>query len=149
MSLIQRFNDELKVALKASNGIKVSVLRMAKAAVKNKEIEKGGELTDDEVVAVLSSMVKQRRESVEQFTKAQRADLAAKEEEEIAILHSYLPQQLSHQELDRIIVDALRESGAKNVQDIGKVMRILMPRVKGAADGKYINKRVRELLESS
>ncbi|HAM50882.1 MAG TPA: aspartyl-tRNA amidotransferase [Nitrospiraceae bacterium] len=149
ISLIQRFDDELKVALKASNKIKVSVLRMAKAAVKNKQIEKGGELTEDEVVAVLSSMVKQRRESVEQFAKAQRADLAAKEEEEIAILQTYLPQQLSHQELDRIILDALRESGAKNVQDIGKVMRILMPRIKGAADGKYVNQRVRELIESS
>jgi uncharacterized protein YqeY len=149
MSLIQRFDDDLKVALKASNRLKVSVLRMAKAATKNKQIEKGGELTDDEVVAVLSSMVKQRRESVEQFTKAQRTDLAGKEEEEITILQTYLPQQLSREELDRIILDALRESTVRNVQDIGKVMRILMPRIKGVADGKYVNQRVRELIGSS
>ncbi|MGD0885584.1 MAG: GatB/YqeY domain-containing protein [Thermodesulfovibrionales bacterium] len=148
MSLIQRFDDDLKVALKASNGIKVSVLRMAKAAAKNKQIEKGGELTEDEVVAILSSMVKQRRESVEQFTKAKRMDLAVREEEEIAILQTYLPQQLSREELDGIILDALRESAVQNVQDIGKVMRILMPRIKGIADGKYVNLRVRELIES-
>jgi len=149
MSLIQRFDDDLKRALKAGESIKVSVLRMAKAAVKNKQIEKGGELTEDEIVSVLSSMVKQRRESVEQFTKAQRMDLAAKEEAEIMILQTYMPQQLSPEELDRIIHDAVQESSAKGVQDIGKVMRMLMPRIKGVADGKYVNQRVKELLESS
>ena len=91
-------------------------------------------------------MVKQRRDSVEQFTKAGRMDLASKEEEEIAILQAYLPHQLSPDELDRVILDAIRDAGGR---DIGKVMSILMPRVKGVADGRYVNQRVRELLESS
>ncbi len=148
MSLTARFDDDLKKALKASESVKVSVLRMAKAAVKNRQIEKGRELTDDEIVSVLTSMVKQGRESIEQFTKAGRMDLVRNEELEVAILQTYLPQQLSPDELDRIIVDAIRESSANTPQDLGKVMRILMPRVKGVADGKYVNQRVKELLES-
>jgi uncharacterized protein YqeY len=148
MSLVKRFDDDLKQALKASEGAKVSILRMVKAAVKNKQIEKGRELTDDEIVSVLSSMVKQGRESVEQFTKAGRMDLVRNEEQEIAILQTYLPQQLSREELDRIILDAIKEASAKTPQDMGKVMRVLMPRVKGVADGKYVNQRVKELLES-
>ncbi len=148
MSLLKRFDDDLKEALKAAESAKVSILRMVKATVKNKQIEKGRELTDDEIVSVLSSMVKQGRESIEQFTKAGRMDLARKEEQEVAILQSYMPQQLSHDELDRIISDAIQEASARTPQDMGKVMRILMPRVKGVADGKYVNQRVKELLES-
>jgi len=148
MSLLKRFDDDLKKALKASESAKVSVLRMVKAAAKNKQIEKGRELTDDEIVSVLSSMVKQGRESIEQFTKAGRMDLARNEEREVAILQSYMPRQLSHEDLDRIISDAIQEAAARTPQDMGKVMRILMPRVKGVADGKYVNQRVKELLES-
>ena len=148
MSLLKRFDDDLKKALKASESAKVSVLRMVKAAAKNKQIEKGRELTDDEIVSVLSSMVKQGRESIEQFTKAGRMDLARNEEGEVAILQSYMPRQLSHEDLDRIISDAIQEAAARTPQDMGKVMRILMPRVKGVADGKYVNQRVKELLES-
>jgi len=147
MSLLKRFDDDLKEALKASEREKVSILRMVKAAIKNKQIEKGRELTNDEIVSVLSSMVKQGRESVEQFTNAGRVDLARNEEIEVAILQSYMPQQLSHEELDRIISDTIRETSARTPQDMGKVMRILMPRVKGVADGKYVNQRVKELLE--
>jgi uncharacterized protein YqeY len=148
MSLLKRFDNDLKEALKASESAKVSILRMAKATVKNKQIEKGRELTDDEIVAVLSTMVKQGRESIEQFTKAGRMDLARNEEREVAILQSYMPQQLSPEEIDRIISGAIQEASAGTPQDIGKVMRILMPRVKGVADGKYVNQRVKELLES-
>jgi uncharacterized protein YqeY len=148
MSLLKRFDDDLKKALKASERAKVSVLRMVKAAAKNKQIEKGRELTDEEIISVLSSMVKQGRDSIEQFTKAGRMDLARNEEQEVAILESYLPQQLSDDELERIISDAIREASARTPQDMGKVMRILMPRVKGVADGKYVNQRVKELLEA-
>lgn len=148
MSLLKRFDDDLKAALKASESARVSILRMVKAALKNKQIEKGRELTDDEIVSVLSHMVKQGRESIEQFTKAGRTDLVLKEEREVAILQAYLPQQLSHEELDGIILDAIKESSARTPQDMGKVMRILMPRIKGVADGKYVNQRVKELLES-
>jgi len=148
MSLITRFDDDLKKALKASESAKVSVLRMVKAAVKNRQIEKGRELTDDEIVSVISSMMKRGRESIEQFTRAGRMDLVRNEEQEVAILQAYLPQQLSPDELDRVILDAIRESSARTLLDMGKVMRILMPRVKGVADGKHVNERVKELLES-
>lgn len=148
MSLLTRLDDDLKQALKASESAKVSILRMAKAAVKNRQIERGRELTDEEVISVLASMVKQGRESQEQFAKAGRPDLAGKEEKEIAFLQAYLPQELSRDEVDRIILDAIRESSARNPQDMGKVMRILMPKIKGAADGRYVNQRVKELLES-
>jgi uncharacterized protein YqeY len=149
MSLLKRFDDDLKEALKASESAKVSILRMVKAAVKNKQIEKGRELTDDEIVLVLSSMVKQGRESIAQFTKGGRMDLARNEEREVAILQAYLPQQLSPEELDRIILDAIKQTAARTPQDMGKIMRVLMPRVKGVADGKYVNQRVKELLESA
>ncbi len=147
MSLIKRFDDDLRNALKASESAKVSILRMVKAAVKNRQIEKGRELTDDEIISVISSMVKQGRESIEQFAKAGRTDLVSKEEQEIAVLQTYLPQQLSREEIDRIIIDAIKEASARTPQDMGKVMRVLMPRLKGVADGKYVNQRVKELLE--
>lgn len=148
MTLLERFDNDLKRAMKASESLRVSVLRMAKAALKNKQIEKGRDLTDEEIVGVLSSMVKQRRDSIEQYTRAGRIDLAGKEEEEVGILQAYMPQPLSQDELDSLILDAIRESSAKDVQDIGKVMRLLMPKVKGVADGKYVNQRVKELIES-
>lgn len=148
MSLMQKLDEDLRGALKASEKNKLSVLRMAKAAIKNRQIQKGGELSDEEMLSVLSQIIKQGRDSIEQFSKAGRTELIAKEEEEIAVLQGYLPRQLSQGEIDRIIVDAVREAAPKNVQEIGKVMRILMPKIKGVADGRYVNERVRELIES-
>lgn len=147
MSLLRRFDDDLKQALKAAERSKVSVIRMVKAAVKNAQIEKGRELTDEEIISVLFTMAKQRRESIEQFTRGSRADLVRNEEQELSILQSYMPQQLGNDEIERMIHDAIRESSAAGAQDMGKVMRILMPRIKGLADGKYVNQRVKELLE--
>ncbi|MEK6673639.1 MAG: GatB/YqeY domain-containing protein [Nitrospirota bacterium] len=149
MTLLTRFDEDLKRAMKASESTKVSVLRMLKSALKNRQIEEGRELTDDEIIKVVSTLVKRGRDSIEQFSKAGRADLAKKEEDEIAVLQSYMPEQLGSEELDRIIVESIRESSAKTAQDMGKVMRILMPKIKGIADGKYVNNRVKELLESA
>ena len=149
MSLLKRFDDDLKEAMKASDARKVSVLRLVKAAVKNRQIEKGGELADEEIVTVLATMIKRGRESIEQFTKGGRSDLVQKEEAEVAVLQSYMPPQLSNDEIDGIISEAIKEAGAKSPQDMGKVMRILMPRMKGIADGKYVNQRVKEMLESA
>lgn len=149
MSLLKKIDDDLKAAMKASEKMKLSVLRMIKSSAKNKQIEKGRELTDDEVIAVLSAMVKQRRESVEQFAKAGRTDLAGNEEQEIEVLQSYMPRQLGNDEIDRIINEAILESSAKNLQDMGKIMRIVMSKVTGVADGKYVNQRVKELLGSA
>ncbi|MBM4141266.1 MAG: GatB/YqeY domain-containing protein [Nitrospira sp.] len=147
MSLLQKFDDDLKVAIKTSDKLKVSVLRMAKAALKNRQIEKRGELSEDEILSVISMLSKQRRESIEQFSKGGRDDLADKERQELEILQSYMPSQLTPEKLDRIIIDTIKESSAQGIKDIGKVMSLLMPRVKGAADGKVVNQRVKELLE--
>jgi hypothetical protein len=104
-------------------------------------------LSDEEIISVLSTLTKQRRESIDLFSKGGREELAEKERQELAMLQLYLPGQLSPEDLDRIIMEAINESSAEGVKDIGKVMRLIMPRVQGAADGKVVNQRVRELLE--
>ena len=146
MAFLDDLNAALKEALKSRDDIRVSVIRMIKASLKNREIEKMGSLTDDEILSVLSTLAKQRRESIEQFAAAGRTDLAEKETKELEIVQSYLPKQLSQQELDSIIRAAISESGASSLNDLGKVMKVLMPRVKGIADGKAVNQRVKELL---
>ncbi|MFZ5906897.1 MAG: GatB/YqeY domain-containing protein [Nitrospirota bacterium] len=148
MSLLQKLDDDLKSSLKTSDRIRVSVIRMAKAALKNRQIAKGSALSDDEILSVLSSLAKQNRESIDQFLQGGRKDLAEKEQQELAIIQSYLPQQLSGEEIDRIIGEAIQESAAQGPQDIGKLMRLVMPRIKGAADGSIVNKRAREILET-
>ncbi|MBM4128536.1 MAG: GatB/YqeY domain-containing protein [Nitrospira sp.] len=149
MSLLQTIDYDLKVAMKTSDRLKTSVLRMVKAAIKNKQVEKMAELSEEEIIGVITSLTKQRKESIEQFSAGGREDLAEKERKELSILHTYLPRQLPPEELDLLITEAIKESSAQGVKDIGKVMRILMPRVKGAADGKMVNQRVKELLEKS
>jgi len=147
MSLQQRLDDDLKGAIKSSDKLKTSVLRMLKAAIKNKQVEKNRELSEEEVISVISTLSKQRRESIELFSKGGREDLADKEKQELLVLQTYLPSQLTPEELDRLIVETIQESSAEGVKDMGKVMRLLMPRIKGAADGKLVNQRVKELLE--
>jgi uncharacterized protein YqeY len=148
MSLIEKLDGDLKTALKQSDKLRLSSIRLVKAAIKNQQIAKGRDLSDEEVLSVISSLAKQRRESIEHFAKGGREDLAEQERRELSILQSYMPEQLSLAEIDSIILQAIRESSAKGEKDIGRVMRILMPRVKGLADGKMVNSRVRELLES-
>ena len=130
MTLLARFDEDLKRAMKASESTKVSVLRMLKAALKNRQIEEGRELTDDETIKVVLNLVKRGRDSVEQFSKAGRADLAKKEEDEIAVLQSYMPD--SWQRGPDRIIRSVRVS-ARSAQDMGKVMRILMPKIKSIA----------------
>jgi uncharacterized protein YqeY len=147
MSLLQKFDDDLKTALKTSDSLKVSVLRMAKAALKNRQIDKREELSEEEIISVILTLTKQRKESIEQFSKGGREDLAEKERQELSILQSYLPKQLTIEELDKVIIETIKESSAEGIKDMGKVMRLVMPRVKGAADGKIVNQRVKDLLE--
>jgi len=146
MSLLKRIDEDLKVAMKSSDTVRVSVLRMAKAAIKNVQIDKNRELSDEEILSVLSSMGKQRRESIEQFSKADREDLAGIERQELSMLQSYMPAQLSVEEVEKLIIQAIQESSAKSEADMGKVMKVLMPKIKGVADGKWVNTRVKELL---
>jgi uncharacterized protein len=147
MSFLQKLDDDLKIALKASDSLKVSVLRMTKAALKNRQIEKRGDLSEEEILAVLSTLAKQRRESIEQFSQGGREDLAEKERLELIILQSYLPEQISPEELDVIINEAIKETSAKGAKDMGKVIRLVMSRTKSAADGKMVSQRVKDLLE--
>ncbi len=146
MAILEDLNAALKEAMKSRDELKTSVIRMMKASLKNKEIEKMGTLTDEDILSALSTMAKQRRESIEQFANAGRTELAEKESRELEILQAYLPKQLSPEELDALIKNAISESGAKSAADMGKVMKVLMPNVKGVADGKAVNQRVKELL---
>jgi len=148
MSLLQRLDEDLKTALRESDRLKLSAIRLVKAAVKNRQIEKGGDLSDEEILSVISTLAKQRRESIEQFSKGGRNDLADQERRELAVLQAYMPQQLSPEELDSLILQAIQESSARDEKDMGKVMKVLMPRVKGVSDGKAVNNRVKELLLS-
>jgi uncharacterized protein YqeY len=148
----ESFDKDLKEALKSRDELKISVIRMIKASLKNKSIEKMGTLTDDDILSVLSSLAKQRRESIEQFSAGGRIDLAEKEKKELEIIQTYLPKQLSPQELDTIILSAIKECNAElsnnMANDMGKVMKIVAPKTKGAADGKIVSQRVRELLNA-
>ena len=145
-TLPEKIDGDLKAALKSGEKLKLETLRMVKSAFKYRQIEKGGSLSDEEAVAVLSTLSKQRRESVEQFRKGGREDLAQKEEAELQILKAYMPAELSPEELDRLIGQAIEDSGARGPADMGKVMKLLMPKVKGAADGKTVNEKVKAAL---
>jgi uncharacterized protein YqeY len=148
MSLLQRLDEDLKTALRESDRLKLSAIRLVKAEVKNRQIERGRDLSDEEILSVISMLAKQRRESIEQFSKGGRNDLADQERRELAILQVYMPQQLSPEELDSLILQAIQESAARDEKDMGKVMKVLMPRVRGVSDGKAVNNRVKELLLS-
>lgn len=147
MSLLRTIEGDLKTAMKASDKPRMSALRLIKTALKNREIDKMSLLTEDEETAVLSSLGKQRRDSIEQFKKAGRDDLVRIEEDELLIIQQYLPKQLSNEEVTNIISQCIEESGAKSPQELGKVMKLLMPKVRGIADGKFVNEKVKELLE--
>lgn len=146
MSLIEKIDTDLKNAMKASDKVSVSTLRLVKSALKNREIEKGEPLSDEEVITVLSTLSKQRRESIEQFSKGGREDLASSEKAELEVLKGYLPEELSVEEIEKLIREAVKEAGASGPKDIGAVMKLVMPRVRGRADGKLVNNKVAELL---
>ncbi len=148
MSLLQRIDDDLKTALKSGDKIAVSTLRFIKSVLKNREIGKGAPLTDEDVIDVLTTLVKQRRESIEGFRRGGRADLVEKEERELAIIKSYLPEELSEEELSRLIKETIEETGAVSVREMGKVMKALMPKVKGRADGRKVSEMVKAELEA-
>ncbi|TAL25249.1 MAG: GatB/YqeY domain-containing protein [Nitrospirae bacterium] len=149
MEILKRINDDLVVSMKSKDELKTTTLRMIKSAVKNAEIAKRGkgDLAEDDIMGVLSTMVKQRKESAEQYEKAARKDLAEKENKEIAIIQEYLPKQLTIEELDEIIKATIQEPGVTGMKEMGKLMKELMPKVKGKTDGKLVNQRIKELLE--
>ncbi|MGE5578117.1 MAG: GatB/YqeY domain-containing protein [Syntrophothermus sp.] len=147
MSLQEKLQEDLKAAMKSKDSRRLSVIRLAKAAVKNAEIAKKRELNDDEVLEVLSREVKQRRDAIPEFQKGNRPDLVESLEAEIAILMEYLPQQMSEEEIRQVAREVVAAVGAKDAKDMGKVMGALMPKVKGKADGRLVNQVVKELLQ--
>ena len=148
MSLQGRLTEDVKTAMKAREAGKsrLSVLRMVKASIRNIEIDRKKELNDEDVLDVLAKEVKMRRDSMDDFRKGNRPDLVAALEEEIAILAEYLPAQLSEEEVRALVDQAVSQAQATTAKDMGKVMAILMPQVKGKADGKLVNTLVRERL---
>lgn len=147
-TLKERITQDMKEAMKDKDTLKVSTLRLLLAEIKNKEIDKRGELTDEEILSLIQKAVKQREESIEQYRKGNRSDLVEKETKEIEILKSYLPEPLSEEELDRIIEETIKEVGAMGPKDMGKVMKAVMPKVKGRVDGKVVNERVTMKLQN-
>src|SRR5687768_6483346 len=129
----------MQAAIRDRDELRRDTLRMVVSAAYNAQKHAGRDLTDDEVVGVLAREVKTRRESVEAFTSGGRAEAAAKERAEIAIISAYLPEQIDADELAQLVAQAVEESGASSVRDVGKVMAVLMPRIKGRADGKQVS----------
>lgn len=146
MAILDDINSQLVEALKAKDEIRTSTLRMVIASAQNAQIAKGGELTDAEVVDVIAKGAKQRKESIDSFQKANRQDLADKEAKELEILNRFLPEQLGEEEISKLVIDAISTSGASGAADMGKVMGILAPQIKGRADGSLVSSMVRSKL---
>ena len=147
MPLSDKVNTDISAAMKAKDAARLSALRMLKAAIMNKGVEKGRDLEDAEVLQVVSSLVKQRRDSVDQFSKAGRTDLVDKETAEIVVLEEYLPPAASAEEIAAAVAAAIAETGASSPKDMGKVMKAVMPKLAGKnADGRAINEAVRRKL---
>ena len=154
MGLKEQLHEDMRKAAKERDSLALSALRMAVAAIQNREIDavtrkempSGGVLPDEAIFKLIVTMVKQRREAIELYVKGNRPELAAKEEGEIAVLERYLPKALSAAEVEALVREAIAETGAKAASDMGRVMKALMPKVAGRADGKAVNEAVRRLL---
>lgn len=147
--LKQQLQDQLTDAMKKQNELQKSVLRMLLSAITYYEIQKGGagyEATDEDVLLVIDKQVKQRKDSIEQFEKAGRQELADKEKEEMALLEKYLPEQLSEDDVRSIVTETIASLGSVSMSDMGRVMGAVMPKLKGKADGNLVGKIVRESL---
>jgi len=142
------FND-MKKALKGNEKLKLSTLRLIRAAIKNAEISKKDKLTEDEIIGIVANNLKKLEESLDIFTKAQRPELADKAKKEIEIVKNYLPEQLSEEEVEKIVKATIIKFGFKDLQDIGPAMKEIIPQLKGKADGKIVNKMVRDLLDNA
>lgn len=147
MSLKQRITDDLTAAMKAQEAARLSTLRMIKAAMMNRQIEKGGDLTEAEILKMLQSLVKQRHDSVEQFEKAGRMELAAKERAEIGVIEAYLPQAATREEIEQAVAEAINETGATSMREMGAVMKATQARLTGrSADGRMVSEIVKAKL---
>ena len=146
MSLKDQLMQDMKVAMKSKEAVRLGTIRQLRSAIKNKEIELRQDLDDNGILGVISTAVKQRREAAQMYSDNDRPELAAKEEVEMAVLQGYLPVQLSEVEVQNVVTEVIADLGATSLKDMGKVMPQVMARTKGCADGKVVNQLVRELL---
>jgi uncharacterized protein len=146
MDINVKMNAEMIAAAKAKDKVRLSAIRMLKTAVHNKEIDLMRPLTEPETLQILSAIVKQRRDSIEQFTQGGRIDLVDKETAELKVVQEFMPAQMSDEEVESVIKKAIMETGAVSVKDMGKVMKVLMPQLTGFADGKAVGEKVKALL---
>jgi len=146
MSLKEQLNDTMKQAMKARDELRLSAVRMVKSAVKNREIDLKKELDDQGITEVISTLVKQRRESIRMYQDGNRQDLADKEKAELDILLGFLPAQLSPEEIEGLVRQVIAETGAADVKDLGRVMKAISPLTAGKADGKVVSETVKKLL---
>lgn len=146
MSLATQISEDLKGSMKLRDERRVLCLRMLKTSMKHTQVEKGHPLNDEEVQAVISSLIRRGQESALEFRKGNREDLALKEEEEIKILYTYMPRQLSSDEIEKELREVISELDAKDVKDLGKVMKVAMVRLSGKASGKQVNETAKRLL---
>lgn len=146
MTLRERIDADLKTAMKARDEVGLSVLRMIRSVIKNREIEQQKPLDDAGIADVITSLVKQRRDSIRMFRDAGRSDLVAKEERELELLLEYLPRQLEAEEIEQIVAEAVAATGASGMKDMGALMKVVMPRVAGRADGSLVSRIVKEKL---
>ena len=147
MSLKQKLQEDLKSSMKNKDAIKKSVITLIRSSIKQYEVDNRVELQDDEIVDLIAKQLKQTRDSREEFAKAGRDDLVSKAEAEIEVLKEYLPQQLSEEELNEIVISTISEVGSTSMKDMKKIMTSIMPKVKGRADGKLINELVKKNLQ--
>ncbi|MDR9853058.1 GatB/YqeY domain-containing protein [Paenibacillus sp. VCA1] len=147
MSLSERLNEDMIQAMKSKDKFKLSTIRMVRSTIKNLEIDLKRTLDDNEVLDILSREIKQRKDALQEFKKADRDDLATDVEAEIEIISQYLPEQLTEEELKVIVQQTIQETGASSKADMGKVMSALMPKVKGRSDGKMVNQVVQQFLQ--
>ena len=148
MSLLIQLKDEMKNAMRAKDKLRLGVIRMALSAIKQAEIDHNTEATDENIIAVLTKMVKQRKESIKMFTDGGRDDMAANEQAEVVALEDFLPQPLTQDEIQQLINNAITESGAASMADMGKVMALLKPTMQGKADMGAVSGQVRAALNS-
>jgi len=145
--LIQQITDEMKQAMKAGDKLKLGAIRMLRAALKDKEIELGKTLDEEDVIAVVGRMIKQRKDAANQYSDAGRDDLAAKELDESRFYEAYMPEQLSEAEVTEIVRNAIASSGAESMRDMGKVMGVIRPELQGKSDMGMVSALVKQLLQ--
>ena len=147
MSLKEKLNNDFKEAMRNRDQLRKNVITLIRSEIKQIEVDKRIELEEQDIIEIISRQLKQRKDALEEFNKGNREDLAKQAEEEAQILLSYLPEQLSEEEITKIIKETIAETGANSIKEMGKVMAAIMPKVKGIADGKLVNQIVREQLQ--